>query len=89
MEEHRDNQHLPYRKWCKECVDGRGTGEQHRTKLQQSEVPVFAFDYMLTTRGDKVVSRAEVSEDDPVALKVLVAKDTRSKSFGTTSRDHG
>ena len=49
IDKHRDDQHLPYRSWCKECVDGRGTGEQHRSRPEASKVPTLAFDYMLIT----------------------------------------
>ena len=29
IEQHIDNQHIPYRNWCEECVKGRATGEKH------------------------------------------------------------
>ncbi len=32
IEEHRDDQHIPYRSWCSECVEGRATGEQHNSR---------------------------------------------------------
>ena len=30
MEDPRACGHIPYRSWCRECVEGRSTGEQHR-----------------------------------------------------------
>ena len=32
LEDHRASGHIPYRAWCRECVEGRGTGEQHRKR---------------------------------------------------------
>ena len=53
-------------------------------------MPTLAFDYMLVTRDNKVIERGAESEDDPVALKVLVAKDTKSKSvFAHAVRNKG
>ena len=47
-EEHRVD-HFPYRCWCEHCVQGRGTGEQHR-RGQDRIIPTLAFDYLLVTK---------------------------------------
>ena len=36
-QEHEDSGHVVYRSWCAACVDGRGVGGQHRTKLLEEQ----------------------------------------------------
>ena len=31
-EDHRASGHITFRSWCEDCVAGRATGEQHRTR---------------------------------------------------------
>ena len=45
-EEHRASGHIPYRKWCEECVASRATGEPHRRRTGERTTCVFAFDYL-------------------------------------------
>eukprot|EP00971_Amphidinium_carterae_P154558 3065176-Amphidinium_carterae.1 len=33
IEQHEAQGHLPYRRWCPQCVSGRGVGQQHRRSL--------------------------------------------------------
>eukprot|EP00971_Amphidinium_carterae_P038354 754138-Amphidinium_carterae.1 len=30
VEQHEAQGHLPYRRWCPQCVSARGVGQQHR-----------------------------------------------------------
>ena len=48
--------HVPFRRWCEECVEGRGTGEQHRSREGPHAVPTIAFDYLFVT-PKKILSR--------------------------------
>ena len=72
--------HLPYRSWCECCVMGRGTGEQHRTG-PSSRVPVISFDYLFISQS-KIFTEDELGEEEATAaaVKVLVAKGTKSKA---------
>ena len=36
--------HLPYRSWCPECVEGRATGEPHRSSDEGLDKPIVMFD---------------------------------------------
>ena len=55
VEDHRANGHLPYRSWCRECYEGRATGEQHRKRTGERAVCVFSFDYLfLDKTGQKL-----------------------------------
>ena len=73
--------HLPYRSWCDCCVRGRGTGEQHRP-AGTSTIPVIAFDYLFITR-EKILLREELTDEEEknAVLKVLVVKDTKSRTI--------
>ena len=42
--------HLPFRSWCEECVQGQATGEQHRASEEERGKPTIASDYLLVTR---------------------------------------
>ena len=39
-EEHRSAGHIPFRDWCKFCIEGRGLEDQHRLSAKESSVPV-------------------------------------------------
>ena len=40
--------HWPFRSWCPHCVNGRATGEWHRSLAGQEidEIPTICIDYM-------------------------------------------
>ncbi len=80
IEEHRDDQHIPYRSWCSECVEGRATGEQHNSRKDERLFPVLVFDYMLITRDFQIIKNVDGVAEKKIALKLIVAKDTRSKA---------
>ena len=81
VESHRTT-HLPYRSWCEDCVQGRGTGEQHRSG-PAGRVPVIACDYLIVTRRG-VFQREEIAAGDQgdILMKILVVKDASSKFIG-------
>ena len=50
IDEHRRASHIPYRSWCKHCVEGRGLHDQRksseeRNKLAKS-IPCVSMDYV-------------------------------------------
>ena len=57
VEEH-NRTHIPYRSWCKWCVEGRGRGGNHHPS-HGSSVPVVGIDYFFITSGG-VVKRDEL-----------------------------
>jgi hypothetical protein len=81
VEDHRASGHLPFRSWCHECVESRGTGEQHRTRKEQRSVCVFAFDYLFIGNDGLPIRRQDLTEErEEVKMKILIAKDTRGKA---------
>ena len=56
-----DCTHLPYRSWCKWCVQGRGRGEQHR-QGHEAVIPQVGLDYFFITKGG-VKTRKELEDD--------------------------
>ena len=48
-EEHRSAGHIPFRDWCKFCIEGRGLEDQHRLSAEESSVPVVGLDYFFLT----------------------------------------
>ena len=61
MEDHRASGHIPYRSWCRECVEGRATGEQHRKRRGTRTVCVFSVDYLFLDKTGQRVERASLS----------------------------
>ena len=60
--------HMPFRRWCEECVAGRGTGEQHRSREGQHAMPTIAFDYLFVT-NKKILRREELEGEDEEVKK--------------------
>ena len=54
--------HMPYRSWCRECVQGRGRGEPHKSSgTRDAEVPTFTFDYLRWRRRTWMCARSSVT----------------------------
>ena len=62
VEEHRVT-HIPYRSWCRECVMGRGLGEQRgRHHQREHDIAIVGVDYFfITAKG--VQRRPEMMEE--------------------------
>ena len=59
VEEHRTT-HLPYRSWCRECVEGRALGEKRYCQGRQDEhkIATIGIDYFyMTEHSDELLSR--------------------------------
>ena len=79
LDDHRID-HLPFRSWCPECVAGRATGEQHIARKEEKQISTFSMDYLYLTKS-RVVEREALLEGEEVELKVLVAKDSKTKTI--------
>ena len=66
--------HLPYRNWCPECIEGFGRERAHRAHDEDRQIPLVVCDYLyITPRG--VFARDELPEADREgACRVLVVK---------------
>ena len=88
VEEHRASGHVPFRSWCRHCVEGRATGEQHRKRTGSRSISVFSFDYLFLDAAGKEIKKTQQAGDDeegddaePEAdVKILVAKDSLGKA---------
>jgi len=79
LEDHRVD-HLPFRSWCPECVAGRATGEQHVVRKDPKQIATFSMDYLYCTKS-RVAKKEDLEEGEDVEMKVLVAKDSKSKTI--------
>ena len=71
VERHRVD-HYPFRSWCRFCIEGRGTGTQHRTTASKSSIPVVGMDYYFVTsegvrRRDELKFAADELGDNQLA----------------------
>ena len=76
VEEHRLD-HIHYRPWCDECVEGRGKERGHATAEQRSRtIPIVSFDYFFISKAG-VFSRSEWGlQEDQIGQKVLLVRET-------------
>ncbi len=61
VENHRVT-HMPYRSWCRECVEGRALGERRQPRTtHESKIPVIGMDYFfMIAKG--LLTRSELSD---------------------------
>ena len=81
IEDHRAKGHIPYRTWCKECVEGRSTGEPHRRRTGERSVCVLSFDYLYLDKAGGVMKKNSMLDMEDVSVTILVAKESRGKSI--------
>ena len=75
--------HLPFRAWCRCCLEGAGREMAHWRVGDHGFVPIIAFDYLFLGRNG-VVTRSELTREDeesPELIKVLAVRDTKSKAI--------
>ena len=80
-EEHRAKGHIPYRSWCRECVEGRSTGEAHRRRTGDRSISVFSFDYLFLDKAGRAVKKDNLGNREDVDVTILVAKESTGKSI--------
>ncbi len=74
VEEHRVT-HLPFRNWCRECVEGKALGEhRHPREGHGSKVPVVGIDYFyMTSKGlqmrSELIDFPETAEGEVALLE--------------------
>ena len=78
--------HVPYRSWCKHCVQGRGRRRPHSRigSGRDEDLPHAAIDYTFVTQNgakkpEDLTEEEEV--DDSKAKTVLVMKDSLVESI--------
>ena len=47
--------HHPYRRWCRECLEGQAIGEGHRASPSNPLYPGIGVDYFFVTKGAKLI----------------------------------
>ena len=75
--------HYPFRAWCKHCLEGRGREFGHDNlsgDKAEWKMPVIAFDYCFISDRGEVRNHDEYIAAGEGAAKVLVVRDSRSKS---------
>ncbi len=49
VEDHRVS-HYPFARWCRECIEGKALGEQHRSRPDRTrDIPIIGMDYCFMT----------------------------------------
>ena len=71
--------HLPYRSWCKFCIEAFGREDAHVSSESEHTVPIVSMDYMVVSQRGCSSARNGCPRKGESFLKVLVAKDSRSK----------
>ena len=76
--------HYPFRAWCKHCLEGRGREFGHeagRGDKDPRACPVVSFDYCFLSDVGEVLTQEAFEAAGEGAAKVLVIRDSRSKSI--------
>ena len=75
--------HIPFRHWCRCCLEGFGRESPHCRVHGDRVVPIISFDYLFVTRRG-VVGKCELKgeeQDDPTVLKVIAVRDSASRAI--------
>ena len=76
--------HYPFRAWCRYCLEGRGRefGHEHgRGTKDDRSTPVVSFDYCFLSDNGNVTTDVEFADAGESAIKLLVARDSKSKAL--------
>ena len=65
--------HYPFRAWCRHCLQGRGLKDERCT-------PIVSFDYCFVSDIGDVTDEKGYEAAGDSAAKILVARDSKSKS---------
>ena len=79
IEEHRID-HWPPRTWCDECNEGHGRERRHGRVAEEHKFALVSMDYAFYTRGGAIVAEGDEGWNDTEALKMIIVKDSLSKS---------
>ena len=79
VEEHRVD-HIPYRCWCRECVEGFGREEGHFSRDGERGLPIISLDDMLLCRRGVFERKEFVPVEAELVLKILIVRDSRSST---------
>ena len=81
LDEHRID-HIPYRQWCSECVEGFGRERGHTSGWGKTRsIPLISCDYMFMTARGAFTRQEFVPLQGEDVLKVLVAYDSATGSL--------
>lgn len=75
--------HYPFRAWCKHCLEGRGREfghDNHRGVKDERSTPVVSFDYAFISDNGEVTDLIEYEAAGESAIKLLIVRDSKSKS---------
>ena len=89
MAEH-DLTHIPYRDWCKHCVQGRARENQHRRQQgdQKDEIPLIAMDYCSMGKNEERVATTIVIKDkESKAMKAYEVTRERFRRWRSCEQD--
>ena len=56
-------------------------GEQQGHGTSESDIPLFAFDYLIIAREGLLVRHEADATEDGIVAKIIVAKDSKSKAI--------
>jgi hypothetical protein len=78
VERHRIT-HYPYRRWCRECLEGQAVGDGHKASPSEPLYPIIGVDYFYITKDSKFVSKGEEAESLEGAIKCIIMRDRMTK----------
>ena len=74
--------HIPYRHWCKHCVEGYGRERAHAASGEKPRsIPLISCDYLFMTNRGVFARKEFVPVEGEEVLKVLVAYDSSTRAI--------
>ena len=71
--------HYPYRRWCRECLEGQAIGDGHKASPSQPLFPIVGVDYFYITKDGKFITQGETEDGLDGAMKCLIIRDRMTK----------
>ncbi len=70
----------PYRRWCRECLEGQAVGDGHRASPSKPLFPIVGVDYFYITKDAKFITKGESDGANlDGAIKCIIINDRMTK----------
>ena len=76
VEDHRID-HLPYRSWCAECIEGQGKERPHTSSKSVRTISTISFDYFGITKQGTFMRKEWGLQEEGCLQKILLVRESR------------
>ena len=73
--------HVPFRPWCRYCLEGFGREDGHFHSEVKRDVPVVSLDYCFLSRRGVFLRTEWQPQENESFIKILVVRDSKSRAL--------